>query len=364
MKNQPLPNVPSLGTIKERLPVIFPEGTPHRNYVVREMAAKTVFVMFYSGAVQGTGRWIRPDQVTKMTDAQAGETSDAERQRWIEDSLSPGRMKTVPGRWYAVNTREPIRDETLRLGLISTGAVIELEGLATTSSRPRYALAADFAGLFDENLGWEGFEEKAATWQKGHLSAGALARVSLLKRRAAVEEGIDVLVTFPNREARRMAPGPSSLLSKDVIEIFAPRFLQRPAVVFLTESRQKVVAQDNEVAAAIGLRIEPQRNLPDIILADLGQSQPLLVFVEIVITDGAVTKGRKEALLRITTQAGFNAARMAFVSAFEDRGSSAFRRLAADLAWGSFVWFASEPGCIVVLKDEEALETRRLGDLV
>ena len=59
----PVPNV------HERLRTIFPEGTANRNYVTREIAAKTVFVMLYIGAVAGTERWLRPDQVTRVTDA-------------------------------------------------------------------------------------------------------------------------------------------------------------------------------------------------------------------------------------------------------------------------------------------------------
>ena len=35
------------------------------------MAAKTIFVMLYTGAVTDRDRWIRPDQVTRMTDDQA-----------------------------------------------------------------------------------------------------------------------------------------------------------------------------------------------------------------------------------------------------------------------------------------------------
>jgi hypothetical protein len=56
----------------------------------------------------------------------------------------------VPGtRWYADNTREPIRDETLRDGLVAVGAVVRREDLPTTSGAPRYALKLDFAALFD-----------------------------------------------------------------------------------------------------------------------------------------------------------------------------------------------------------------------
>jgi len=152
MIRKSLPSVCSLRTISERLPLIFPEGIAQRNYVIREIAAKTVFVMLYVGAVEGTDRWLRPDQVTKMTDAQAAETSDNERLSWAEESLTPGSMKDVAGRWYAPNTREPIRDETLRSGLIVTGAVIERSRLPTTSAKPRYALNREFAALFDEGF--------------------------------------------------------------------------------------------------------------------------------------------------------------------------------------------------------------------
>jgi len=66
-----------------------------------------------------------------------------------------------------------------------------------------------------------------------------------------------------------MAPGPSSLISRAVIQDFAPRFLAHPAVLWLSESSNKVVARDDDVASRIGLKIETDRNLPDIILADL-----------------------------------------------------------------------------------------------
>ena len=57
--------------IHERLHTFFPEGTENRNYVPREIAAKTDFVMLYIGAVAGSERRLRPDQVMQMTNAQA-----------------------------------------------------------------------------------------------------------------------------------------------------------------------------------------------------------------------------------------------------------------------------------------------------
>ena len=45
-----LPPLLTVPDIQERLQTIFPEGTENRNYVTREMAARTVFVMLYVGA--------------------------------------------------------------------------------------------------------------------------------------------------------------------------------------------------------------------------------------------------------------------------------------------------------------------------
>jgi len=109
-----LPPLPSLALIAERLSIVFPEGVEHRNYVVREMAARTVFVMFYAGAVEGGDRWIRPSMVTDMTDAQAAAVTDEARLGWHR-SMSSSKKVRAAGTWYAVNSREPIRDETLRL---------------------------------------------------------------------------------------------------------------------------------------------------------------------------------------------------------------------------------------------------------
>ena len=96
-----------------------------------------------------------------------------------------------------------------------------------------------------------------------------MARVALI-RRGAVTTGEGVLVTFPNGETRRMAPGPSSHITKAVIEDFATRFLSKPAVLWVSESGAKVVARDDELARSLKLTITADRTLPDIILVDLG----------------------------------------------------------------------------------------------
>ena len=345
-----LPALLTWPNIRARLPVIFPEGSANREHSIWEISAKTIFVMLYAGAVEGSNLWVRPDQVTRMTDEQASQTDDDARAVWAKTSITPSRAD-VPGRWYAANTRESIRDDTIRYALIRNGAVIERPGLSTTSPGGRYALQADFAALLTPELDDATFIAKAATWRNKYLNAGALARIAIV-RKGAAGGGKYELVTFPNGETRRMTPGPSTDISKAVIEVFAPKFLQKPGVISLSESGNKVVARDNELAKAIGLTIPADKSLPDIVLVDLGPAHPLLIFVEVVHTDGPVNDARKAALLQIAEDAGFPSQHVAFVTAYLDRASQIFRKTVGGLAWSSYAWFASEPDNIIAFSDK------------
>jgi hypothetical protein len=75
-----LPPLLDIPDIHQRLLRIFTEGSPQRNYCTREMAARTVFVMLYIAAVEGSGMWMGPKHVYRMGDSQAALRSDEERQ--------------------------------------------------------------------------------------------------------------------------------------------------------------------------------------------------------------------------------------------------------------------------------------------
>lgn len=343
-----LPSPITVQEVHERLRLIFPAGTPNRGYCTREMAAKTVFVMLYVGAVERRGMFLRPNQVTRMTDIQAARWSDAERHAWTKASLSKARSRTA-GEWYATDTREPIRDETLRDGLVPVGAVLVRANLPTTSALPRYYLAESFARLFHPDVSGERLKKEIKSWQSKHLSRGALARIQLVHSGATASKS-GLMVKFPSGETRRLAAGPSSVISKAVIEEFAPRFLHQPGVIVLSESANKVVARDDSLAREIGLAIPTDRYLPDMLLVDVAPKDPVLVFVEAVATNGAITETRKVAFLRIAGDAGFGEGQVVCVTAYIDRNSAAFKKTIPDVAWDSLVWFVSEPDHIVVLK--------------
>ena len=68
----------------------------------------------------------------------------------------------------------------------------------------------------------------------------------------------------------------------------------------LSESGNKVVTRDDGIAASIGLKVEADKNLPDLILADLGPADPPIVFVEVVATDAPISQRRQDALYVLT----------------------------------------------------------------
>jgi hypothetical protein len=335
--------------VRERLSQIFPQGTAFRANITNPTAASTVFTALYIDAVEGSDQWLGPKHVYRMTEEQAAQTDAAARATYVSVIRNP--KGVVNGaRWYADNTREGIRDDTLREGLVAIGAVIELAGVPTTSSKPRYALTADFADLFNPDLQGEALAEAISTWRAKALNAGALARLAI-NRQGAGKLGDKVLVTFPNGETRLMKPGPSSELTRAVVEVFAKRFLIEPAVLFISESGKKIVARDEQLAAALGLHIQADKDLPDIILADTGTPHTIIAFVEVVASDGPISERRKAALQALVAKSGFPSEHVAFVTAYLDRSAAPFKKTVSTIAWGSYGWFAAEPERLMIFSD-------------
>jgi hypothetical protein len=95
--------------ISGRLPVIFPIGTPNRNYCIRDTAAMVIFTMLYIDAVEGSTIYLAPVDIYRMTEEQANR--DDEDSRRVYAGLSAKDKSGLTGkRLYADNSREPIRD--------------------------------------------------------------------------------------------------------------------------------------------------------------------------------------------------------------------------------------------------------------
>lgn len=342
----PMPPLLSISEIHERLLLIFPAGLEMRGYLVREMAANVIFVFLYGGMVEDANRYLRPSYIYFYTDEQAALDSDVDRLAWISN-IKKHRFRPPGKQWYADNTREPIRDETIR-AFLDIGAVGKLAGVPTNASTPIYFLKTDFAALFDSSLTKEKFKELGVAWQKKHLTPAARARMALLAA-GKIKRTDEVAVTCPDGTVVKMAPGPSSIITKGVVEHFAVNFLPEPALLWVSEGGKKVRYQDDVTARTLGLEIDAAKVLPDIIVANVGVTgeDTHLIFIEVVATDGPMNQMRKDALLDLVRKSGFPESQCLFGTAFDDRAHSAFRKCLPTLAWGTFAWFRSEPDRII-----------------
>ncbi len=341
--------------VHARLLVIFPEGTPDRGYLIREMTARTIFTALYVGAVAGADLWIAPRHVVRMSDAQAAQHGGDARAGYYA-VMSAANSPSPDGRWYADNTREPIRDEVIRNGLVPVNAIVELAGVPTTSPKGRYALQADFAALFLPGLSGAALETAAAEWRKRNLSPGALARAALVRSSASTSSA-NITVQCPGGPSVILPPGPSPIITKAVVEIFAPTFLGNPRVAWISDSANKRPFRDTTLEKALGITLDAATLLPDVVLVDLDPpgraGEVLIVFVEVVASDGPVTEQRQRALLDLIASAprAYRPEDAAFVTAYMDRGKDEARRTMPALAWRSFAWFVSEPDKLVQMHD-------------
>lgn len=346
--------LPALSTVKEirrRLNLIFPESFPDRTILVGDMAAKVVFVFQYGGFIEGGERYLRPSFIYFFTDLQAKKRTDQERTEWSVSSTKPG-YRPEGNRWYAGDgTREPIRDDLIKNELMRLGIVTKLPGHAVTSPKPTLALAEHFAALFDPRLSDDDLVAAITGWRNTYLNQAVLQRMALRAKGIQAKQG-DILIEMPDGTKIRISAGPSSLIIQGLIEDYAKRHMKDPAVLWISESDKKEHLHLKELSESVGLRFDLNTELPDLILAELGDPVEFL-FCEVVASDGAVTEARKETLLQIVENSKIPPNSVKFLSAFEDREAQAFRKNFSKLAIGSLVWFRTEPDLIVLLSNQK-----------
>lgn len=345
-RNYSFPPLVSMEEIENRLKMIFPEEFPDRGILVGKMAVRVIFVFLYGGFIEGQGRFLRPSFVYFFTEEQSRKTTDDERSQWLQDAPKSG-FRPPGERWYADTSREPIRDDLMRNQLLRLGIMQKLPGYATTASTPINYLSIDFAALFHPELSGPELSEAINLWRQHHLDQATLQRMAL-RAQGIQAKNDELLIEMPDKTRIRISSGPSAIIIKGLIEDFAIRHLDNPAVLWLSASDKKSYPQFVALSESVGLKFDLNAELPDLILADLGDNVNFL-FCEAVATDGAVTNDRKDSILRLIKSSDIPESAVHFMSAFEDRSSSAFRKNFSKLALDTLVWFRTEPDLLVIL---------------
>ncbi|WP_081288727.1 BsuBI/PstI family type II restriction endonuclease [Mycolicibacterium conceptionense] len=351
-----LPPLVSREEAEKRLHAIFPREA-FDAALSSPIAAAGVVAMLYTGAVIPEGeeepgdahRWISPTRALWMSDEALTHTSDTEREQWYQ-AVQRSKERVVEllaewghehRPWYSDNSREPLRDETLR-EMRPRGAVVWREGKAKNYGGPRWALAGAFAALFDPQLTGDDLLEAIDQWRNDHLTPLEMVKISVQASLQKSNTAVSVVLPH-NNSTRHLEPGLASLILKGVIEQWAPNRLTVPVVVSISEPGNKLYVADAQLLAAAGISINVSTLLPDALIVDIGTKPAQFWVVEAVATDGEIDEERKAALIQWATDQKIPADRCRFLSAFAGRNAGPARKRLKDLATDSFAWFLDEP---------------------
>ncbi|HSV64664.1 MAG TPA: BsuBI/PstI family type II restriction endonuclease [Mycobacteriales bacterium] len=337
-----------------RLKRIFPRAA-FDPVLANPLAATAVAAMLYVDAVVPDDAplfhdavWARPTTCLWMSDEAYGRTSDADRAAWraaaghgkrqVSDLLTCWEVRFDP--WYADNTRETLRDETFPAWL-RNGAVRLRPGVPTTSGKPRWALTASFADLFDPELDGEPLAIAIDAWRTDRMSPGDRLRIHMVHERD--RQAYATQVVLPGGQVRSLEASTASLILKGVIEEWAPVRLGDPIVLTISEPGDKVYLADAAIMKALGISLDPSTLLPDAVIVDIAATPPAFWIIEAVASDGPIDEHRRRAFLGWADDQRIPQGSCHFLSAFSSRNSDSARRRLKDLAAGTHAWYADEP---------------------
>ncbi|KAM3109769.1 BsuBI/PstI family type II restriction endonuclease [Phormidesmis sp. 146-33] len=243
------------------------------------------------------------------------------------------------GKQYAPNTRETVRRQTMHQ-FVQMGLVIEnpdRPDRPINSPKWCYQLHQQTCAL----LRSYGSEQ----WEEARQSYAALVK-NVLQDRA---RNIPLIpVNLPNGQAIQLSSGGQSLLIKDILEKFCPRFTPGGIVLYVGDAGNKFIVNETQRLREIGVELDPHGKMPDLVVHY--EEQGWLVLVEAVISHGPVNLKRRNELKRL-----FQSSRegLVFVTAFPSRKE--MTRYLAEISWETEVWVADQPDHMIHFNGERFL---------
>lgn len=240
------------------------------------------------------------------------------------------------GRQYAPNTRETIRDETVRF-FLDAGLVVKNYDdphRATNSPRTNYRIT-DASRVLIGSIGSPSFGKELERYR--------IAQSKVAQYVASRQNAARPVVMLPDDAGYvELSPGGQTHLIQAIIEEFCPRFAPCARVLFVDDAMQAVaVSARNEEEVRALETIEMSDAKPDVVLFD-GEC---LCLIEACQTGGPIDEIRRSLLHDAFQGIG---GQLRFVTCFESRRAMA--KYLPQLAWGTEAWFADEPDCILALE--------------
>ena len=241
---------------------------------------------------------------------------------------------------YAPNTRETFRRFSIHQ-MVQAGLVVANPDNPTRPvNSPKTVYQISRAAL--ELLHKHG----DPNWGKG-LASYRKKRNSLAAQYADVRRMNRVPVRMVGEDVN-LTPGKHSLLIRDVVEQFGPRFTPGAHILSLGDTGKKWAVRDEAGFKKLGIELDDHGKMPDVVLHDTMRNWLLLV--EVVTSHGPVNPKRHAEL---KAQFSNSKAGLVFVTAFPTR--RIMNRYWSELAWETEVWVAEHPDHMIHLNGSRFL---------
>ena len=229
---------------------------------------------------------------------------------------------------YQPNTRESIRDETIKP--FADAGLVEIKfGLAKNDRNNAHRLTAQFAALV-RTYGSDKWKDALAGYLETHQRyTEALEQAKKADTGYSVEyQGIKL----------QLDRSEHNKLQIQILDFFAPRFTHNGKLLYIGDTSNKNLYQDEDTMRELGISIPSEsRTYPDIIIFDHVDRR--IVFVEAYSSTGEFTLTRVKEISNSCRCS--NDIEVAFVTAF-----STTKRMKSKLdsiAWDTDIWIAEHP---------------------
>jgi hypothetical protein len=236
----------------------------------------------------------------------------------------------------AENTRETYRKHSLKPLL--DHFLVTRHSTAVNDPNTYYVLNRSFEEALHKALGEPDEEARNAI-------ASRWAKAFGKEPSAPAPGAISTVTVEVNDQVVTLSPGRHNQLIHDIIQEFAPGFIDQPRVLCVSDAAHKLRYVD-ERAEELGLVIGEHEKLSDVLL--YSTSRNIVYVVEAVTSAGPIDEARIadiEQTLLAGRKPGFG---LEYFTAFPDRAT--FRRFVEDIAWGTQVWLAAEPFGLILFR--------------
>lgn len=249
--------------------------------------------------------------------------------------------KTHYGKLYAPNTRETFRRQTMHQFVNAGLALYNPDDPHRPVNSPKavYQISPQVLDLLRQ-FGSKNWVNLLYTYVSTHGS--------LIVRYARVREQVKIPVRVQDGMEFRISPGEHSLLIKNIIEEFAPRFTPGSKLIYAGDTGNKWGYFDEEAISSLGITLDPHGKIPDVIL--YWAVKNWLVIIESVTSHGPINPKRRTELEQIFSK---SKAGVVYVTAFPNR--SVMGRYLGEIAWETEVWVADAPSHLIHFNGDKFL---------